>query len=131
MHIVCIFENEDSTLCVTKNYKSGEFWENSGESCGFSGKLDKKLFIRFHSFFQVRNTFPSWGNLIPLTTYKNYCEKKFLLSFHFPFSLYKIYPSKNCFYISALFCLVVRPSGLDFHFLSNGRVRQEVGGGGG
>ena len=47
MHITCIFENEDSTLCETKNYKSGEFWGNSGE---FWGKSDEKLFIFFACF---------------------------------------------------------------------------------
>ena len=34
---------------------------NSGE---IQGKSDEKLFIRFHFFSEVRNTSPSWGNLI-------------------------------------------------------------------
>ena len=47
------------------------------------GKSDEKLFISFHSFSQVRNTFPNSGNLIllisPVATVKtgeNSCEKK-------------------------------------------------------
>ena len=52
---------------------SEEFWGNSGEFLqilgkfrGIPGKSDQKLFTSFHSFSQVRNTFPSWGNRIPL-----------------------------------------------------------------
>ena len=56
---------------------------NSGEIQGILGKSDKKLFIFFHSFSQVWNTFLSCGNLIspisPVATVKtgeNSCEKK-------------------------------------------------------
>ena len=50
MHITCIFEDQNSTLCETKNYKSGEFWGKSWEFRGILGKSGEKLFIRFHSF---------------------------------------------------------------------------------
>ena len=57
--------------------------ENSGEIQGILGKSDEKLFIFFHLFSQVWNTFPSWWNLIrlisPVATMKtgeNFCEKK-------------------------------------------------------
>ena len=76
MYITCIFENEDSTLCETKKSKSGEFWWNSVE-------IRQKAFHSFHSFSQVQNAFPSWGNLIPLIspvatlkTGENSSEKK-------------------------------------------------------
>ena len=39
---------------------------NLGNSGGILGKSDEKLIIFFHLFSQVWNTFPSWGNLIPL-----------------------------------------------------------------
>ena len=42
------------------------FWGNSGEFWGNQTKSFSLVFTRFHSFFQVKNTFPSWGNLIPL-----------------------------------------------------------------
>ena len=38
---------------------------NFGENQGILWKSDEKLFIFFHSFSQVWNTFPSWGNRIP------------------------------------------------------------------
>ena len=75
---------------------------NSVETQGNSVEIRTKLFIHFHSFSQVRNTFYFWGNLIPLIspvatvkTGENSCEKKWKgihrtgnmnsLSFHFPF----------------------------------------------
>ena len=80
MHITCIFEKKDFTLCETKNFKFWVFWGNSGE---FWGNQTKSFPFVFHSFSQVRNTFPSQGNLIPLIspvttvkTGKNSCEKK-------------------------------------------------------
>ena len=46
---------------------SGEFWGNSGEFWRILGKSEPQLFTSFHLFSRpVRNTFPSWGNLIPL-----------------------------------------------------------------
>ena len=50
MHITCIFENEDSTLCETKNYKSMEFWGNSGEFWGNQMKRFSFFFTRFPRF---------------------------------------------------------------------------------
>ena len=47
MHITRSFENEDSTLCKTKNYKSGEFWGNSGEFWGNQKKSFSFIFTRF------------------------------------------------------------------------------------
>ena len=47
MHITCIFENEDSTLCETKNYKSGEFQRNSGEFWGNQTRSISFVFTRF------------------------------------------------------------------------------------
>ena len=82
---------------------SGEFWGNSGEFWGNQTKSFSLVFTRFHSFSQVRNTFSSRGNLIPLIspvatvkTGENSGEKKwkgihkktwirFSDSFHFPF----------------------------------------------
>ena len=46
--------------------KSGEIQGNSGEFWGNQTKSFSLLFTRFHSFSKVRNTFPFWGNLIPL-----------------------------------------------------------------
>ena len=52
---------------------SGEIPGNSGEIQGNSGEFFENqtksfslVFTSFHLIFQVRNTFPSWGNLIPL-----------------------------------------------------------------
>ena len=50
MHINCIFENEDSTLCETKNYKSREFWGNSGNSRDF-WEIRWKAFMFFSLVF--------------------------------------------------------------------------------
>ena len=45
---------------------SGEFLGNSGGFWGNQTKSFSLVFTCFHSFSQRRNTFPSWGNLIPL-----------------------------------------------------------------
>ena len=57
INITCIFENENSPLCETKNYKSGK-------SRGTLGKLDKKLSFVFTCFF------PGW-KYIPLVGISN------------------------------------------------------------
>ena len=55
MHITCIFENKNSTLCETKNYKSGEFWGNSGE-------IRRKYFYLFTLVFPgAKIQFPHFG----------------------------------------------------------------------